>query len=52
EEEVYRKLDQRMTEATHSVLDTAERYKVDNRTAAYVVSVKRVADAMKARGWY
>ncbi|MDS0257710.1 Glu/Leu/Phe/Val dehydrogenase, partial [Thermoplasmatales archaeon AK] len=33
EEEVYRKLDQRMTEATHSVLDTAERYKVDNRTA-------------------
>ncbi|MEM0159062.1 MAG: Glu/Leu/Phe/Val dehydrogenase [Thermoplasmataceae archaeon] len=52
EEEVNKKLDQRMTEATHSVLETAEKYKIDNRTAAYVVSVKRVADAMKARGWY
>ena len=51
EKEVYERLDQKMTEATHAVLDAAKKYNVDPRTAAYTVSVKRVADAMKARGW-
>ena len=51
EEEVHEKLDRKMTEATHSVLDAAKKYKVDPRTAAYTVSVKRVLDAMKLRGW-
>lgn len=52
EEEVHQKLDQKMTEATHAVLEAAKTYNVDPRTAAYTVSVKRVADAMKYRGWY
>ena len=51
EKEVYDRLDQKMTEATHAVLDAAKKYNVDPRTAAYTVSVKRVADAMKMRGW-
>ncbi len=53
ENEVYEKLDRKMTKSTHDVLDTANKYNVDPRTAAYIISVKRVADAMKARGgWY
>ena len=52
EKEVYEKLDRKMTEATHDVLTAAKQHNIDNRTAAYVVSVKRVADAMKLRGWY
>jgi glutamate dehydrogenase (NAD(P)+) len=52
EEEVHQKLDRKMTEATHAVLDAAKKYDVDPRTAAYTVSVKRVADAMKYRGWF
>ncbi len=52
EEEVHQKLDQKMTEATHAVLAASKAYNVDPRTAAYTVSVKRVADAMKYRGWY
>ena len=51
EKEVYDRLDQKMTEATHAVLDAAKKYNIDPRTAAYTVSVKRVADAMKLRGW-
>lgn len=51
EEEVYSRLDQKMTGAFADVMKTAEEYKVDTRTAAYVVAVKRVADAVKARGW-
>lgn len=51
EKEVYERLDQKMTEATHAVLDAAKKYNIDPRTAAYTVSVKRVADAMKMRGW-
>ena len=51
-EEVYEKLDKKMTAAAEDVLATAEKYKVNPRTGAYVISVTRVADAMKARGWY
>ncbi len=52
EEEVYSRLDQKLTESAHAVLDASEKYKVDPRTAAYTISIKRVADAMKLRGWY
>jgi glutamate dehydrogenase (NAD(P)+) len=51
-EEVYEKLDKKMTAATEAVLYESEKYKVDPRTGAYVISVRRVAEAMKARGWY
>jgi glutamate dehydrogenase (NAD(P)+) len=51
EEEVHQKLDQKMTKAFHSVLETSAEYNIDMRTAAYVVAVRRVAEAMKLRGW-
>ncbi len=51
-EEVYEKLDKKMTVAAEAVLETSEKYKTDPRTAAYIISIQRVADAMKARGWY
>lgn len=51
EAEVYEKLDKRITAAYHSVLDTSRQYQINMRQAAYVVAVKRVIEAMKARGW-
>ncbi|MHB1471742.1 MAG: Glu/Leu/Phe/Val family dehydrogenase, partial [Thermoplasmataceae archaeon] len=52
EKEVYERLDKKMTQATYDVLNASEKYKIDPRTAAYTVSIKRVADAMKLRGMY
>ena len=51
DKEVEERLDRKMTEASHAVFDTSKKYNVDPRTAAYIVSIKRVADAMKLRGW-
>lgn len=51
EAEVYDKLDKRITAAYLSVLNTSRQYNVNMRQAAYVVAVKRVVDAMRARGW-
>jgi glutamate dehydrogenase (NAD(P)+) len=50
-EEVYQKLDRKMTAAFHAVHQTATHYGVHNRMGAYIVSVARVAEAMKLRGW-
>lgn len=51
EKEVHEKLEAKMVKAFRDVIEMAEKYKVDNRTAAYMVSVNRVAEAMKLRGW-
>jgi len=51
EEEVYEKLDKKMTKAFYDVYEMAEKEGVDNRTAAYMVAVNRVAEAVKLRGW-
>ncbi|OIO03865.1 glutamate dehydrogenase [Candidatus Desantisbacteria bacterium CG_4_10_14_0_8_um_filter_48_22] len=51
EEEVYSRLDRKMTKSFKDVLDTSLKFKVNMRVAAYIVAVKRVADAMKLRGW-
>jgi glutamate dehydrogenase (NAD(P)+) len=48
---VHERLDRKMTAAFHAVHEMAQEYKVDNRVAAYLVSVVRVARAMKLRGW-
>jgi len=48
---VYQRLDQKMTAAFHSVHKTAQRFQIDNRIAAYVVAVARVAEACSLRGW-
>ena len=50
-EEVRTKLDSKMTRAFRAVDAMAKEYKVNNRKGAYLVSVKRVADAMETRGW-
>jgi len=51
EEEVYERLDKKMTKAYHAVLDASKKYNINMRQAAYVIAVSRVADAIKARGW-
>lgn len=51
EEEVHMKLDKKMTKAFKDVLSMSLDYKVDMRTAAYMVSIQRVAEVMKLRGW-
>jgi len=50
EDTVYNKLNQKMTFATKDVLATHEKYNTDPRTAAYIIAIQRVLDAMKARG--
>ena len=50
-EEVYEKLDEKMTRAFYDVYEMAQERKVHNRLAAYLVAVSRVAKAMKLRGW-
>ncbi len=51
EETVYKRLDEKMTNAYYSVLNTSREYNIDMRQAAYVIAVKRVAEAMQLRGW-
>jgi glutamate dehydrogenase (NAD(P)+) len=51
EEMVHQRLDQKMTAAFRMVRRAAEHYDIDNRTAAYVVAVARVAEACRLRGW-
>jgi glutamate dehydrogenase (NAD(P)+) len=50
-EEVQAKLDAKMTAAFQSVHKAAEEHHVNNRIGAYLVAVKRVAEAAKLRGW-
>ncbi len=40
-----------MVKAFHETHDMAKPHNVDNRIGAYMVSVQRVAEAMKLRGW-
>ncbi len=50
-EEVHERLRTKMVDAFHAVHKMAQEKKVDNRTAAYMVSIQRVAEAMRLRGW-
>jgi len=50
-EEVFEKLDTKMTYAYHAVSSLARQKKVYMRDAAYMISIKRVAEACKIRGW-
>lgn len=52
EEEVNEKLDKVITKAFHEVWDMHEKHKCNMRDAAYLVAVKRVADATRTRGFY
>ena len=52
EQEVNQRLEAKMMEAFHDVLQTSIKYKTDLRTAAYVVAISRVATVTKMRGMY
>ena len=49
--EVHERLNDKMTHAFHSVYKMSLRQKIHMRRAAYLVSVARVAEACKLRGW-
>lgn len=51
EEMVHERLEAKMTAAFRAVHSGAQAHRVDNRMAAYLVAVARVAEAMKVRGW-
>ena len=50
-DEVHQRLREKMVKAFDDVHTMAQQADVDNRTAAYMVSVQRVAEAMRLRGW-
>jgi glutamate dehydrogenase (NAD(P)+) len=50
-EEVHQRLDQKMSRAFHGVYQMYLQEKVNMRQAAYLISVARVAEACKLRGW-
>ena len=52
EDEVNKRLETKMCESFHDVLSTALKFKVDMRTAAYIVAINRVATVTKMRGMY
>jgi len=52
EQEVNKRLEAKMMEAFHDVLQTSIKYKIDLRTAAYIVAITRVATVTKMRGMY
>jgi glutamate dehydrogenase (NAD(P)+) len=45
------RLDHKMTKAFHTVQEMAQAKQVNNRVAAYLVAVDRVARAVRLRGW-
>jgi glutamate dehydrogenase (NAD(P)+) len=50
-EDVHERLDRKMTDAFHAVWERAHSEKVHMRLAAYLVSVQRVAQTVRDRGW-
>jgi glutamate dehydrogenase (NAD(P)+) len=52
EKEVNERLEFKMGEAFDAVLKTSLKYKVDMRTAAYIVAINRVATVTRMRGMY
>jgi glutamate dehydrogenase len=52
EKEVEDKQEIKMVDAFNDIWALSQEYKVTLREAAYMISVKKVADVMKQRGWY
>ncbi|MGA1845057.1 MAG: Glu/Leu/Phe/Val family dehydrogenase [bacterium] len=50
-EEIHRRLDLKMTHAFHNVYTMSQQEKINMRQAAYLVSVTKVAEACRLRGW-
>jgi glutamate dehydrogenase (NAD(P)+) len=52
EKEVNERLEAKICEAFNAVVQTSLKYKVDMRTAAYIVAIGRVATVTRMRGMY
>jgi glutamate dehydrogenase (NAD(P)+) len=52
EKDVNERLEKKMCEAFEDVLKTSLKYKVDLRTAAYIVAIQRVGTVTRMRGMY
>ncbi len=50
-EEVHKRLDEKMSRAFKGVFEMHRQHGVNMREAAYLVSVARVAEASRLRGW-
>jgi len=50
-EEVMQRLEYKMITAFENIYKVSQEYSVDMRSAAYMVGVKLLADAMEIRGW-
>jgi glutamate dehydrogenase (NAD(P)+) len=51
EKEVFEALDRVMTRAYRSTVDQSQKFNTHNRMGAYMISLERVIDAMRLRGW-
>lgn len=51
EKEVHDRLQRLMVDAFAEVYDRSGSYKTDMRTAAYIIALERLAEAMRLRGW-
>ncbi len=51
EKEVFEALDRVMTRAYRSTVEQAKKFNTHNRMGAYIISLERVVEAMKLRGW-
>ena len=51
EEEVEEKLEKVMVKSFDTIYETAQTRKVDMRLAAYMVGVRKMAEATRFRGW-
>lgn len=51
-DEVQEKQEKLMVKASDEIYELMEQSNVDMRTAAYMMSIKRIAKSMKLRGWY
>lgn len=51
-EEVQKKQRNLMDEAFENIWELSNDYNVDIRTASYMMSIKRISEIMKLRGWY
>ncbi len=51
-DDIRKRLNKMMVNAFAEVYKTKEKYNVDMRTAAYIVAISRVSNAVKERGYY
>ena len=51
EEEVKSRLEHKIVNSFHAMYEAKQKYNVDWRTAAYIVAIDRVVQAMRYRGW-